>query len=660
MVDEDGGPPVADGIEVEWQFDALDLRPVERWLAALPMQHGVDGQLPAPTALAKPPRRLVDRYLDTEDWRIVRAGFVLRTRQRGRRDEATLKDSAPSGPGGLRHRLEVTEPLGEGGLPGLGADGPVGRRIAAVAGTRPFRQVLEVRTRRRPFSLRVAGEEVAEVALDETVITEGPAQQPVRLRRVEVEVRPEWAENLEPVVEDLRRSCGLQAATLSKFEAGLLALGIHVPEPPDLGPTEVTPTSSLGDLAYAVIRRNLAVLLAREPGTRLGEDIEELHDMRVATRRLRAAIDFFGDVLPVRARTLRAELTWLAGVLGGVRDLDVQIERLDDMERWVMADGSDGSPLDDLRRLLTAQRVAARRVLLDALDSVRWERLAAGLTSMVRASPRGRPAAARQPAAAALPDLVTPRHRAVVKAARRAGSSGVATDYHRLRIRCKRLRYSLEFTAGVYGGRTEQFTKKLARLQDSLGLMQDAEVATGRLLALATSPAAGDPVEGLPPRTIFTMGAVAERYRAESHKLLGAMGRRLRLLKGKEWRSLADHMAERRVAALATAPTPPRVLEAPPVEAPPVDRASGHRAFARHASRRRGRRAGRRRRRPGGPGRARALGGAGRQGGTPRAVRRAGRAPRGAGPRAGAARGHPCGALGLAGSRVGIPRPGLR
>ncbi|MGO9456675.1 MAG: CHAD domain-containing protein [Acidimicrobiales bacterium] len=568
MADKDGGRPVADGIEVEWQFDALDLRPVERWLAALPMQHGINGQLPAPTTLAKPPRRLVDRYLDTEDWRIVRAGFVLRTRQRGRRDEVTLKDSAPSGPGGLRQRLEVTEPLPEDGLPGLGTDGPVGRRIAAVAGPRPFRQVLEVRTRRRPFSLRVAGEEVAEVALDETVITEGPAQQPVRLRRVEVEVRPEWAEDLEPVVEDLRRSCGLQPATLSKFEAGLLALGIHVPEPPDLGPTEVTPTSSLGDLAYAVIRRNLAVLLAREPGTRLGEDIEELHDMRVATRRLRAAIDFFGDILPVRARTLRAELSWLAGVLGGVRDLDVQIERLDDMERWVVTDGSDGSPLDDLRRLLTAHRVAARRVLLDALDSTRWERLAAGLTSMARTSQRGRPPAARQPAAAALPDLVTPRHRAVVKAARRAGASGIAADYHRLRIRCKRLRYSLEFTAGVYGGRTEQFTKKLARLQDALGLMQDAEVATGRLLALATSPAAGDPVDGLPPRTIFTMGAVAERYRAESHQLLGGMGRRLKLLKGREWRNLADHMSERRAAALAVAPNPPRVLEAP-VDAPP-------------------------------------------------------------------------------------------
>lgn len=556
-------------MEVEWQFDALDLRPVERWLAALPLQSAGGSALPTTTALAKPPRRLVDRYLDTEDWRIGRAGFVLRIRHRGRRDEATLKDSTPSGEGGLRQRLEVTEPLPDGGLADLGAEGPVGRRINAVAGQRSFRQVLEVRTRRRPFSLRVGGEEVAEVALDESVITVGPSQPPVRLRRVEVEVRPEWAADLEPLVVDLRNSCGLQPATLSKFEAGLLALGIHAPGPPDLGSTEVTPESTLGDLALAVIRRNLAELLAHEPGTRLGEDVEELHDMRVATRRLRAAIDFFADVLPARAQVLRAELGWLANVLGGVRDLDVQIGRMGDMARWVITDtATEGSPLDELQRLLTAQRTTARRALLDALDSTRWARLAAGLTTLVRAGTRGRPPAAGQPAVAALPQLVTPPHKAVLRAARRAGASGLATDFHRLRIRCKRLRYSLEFAAGVYGGRTEPFTRKLAKLQDSLGLMQDAEVATARLLALATATGTGGPEGGLPPRTVFAMGAVAERYRAESAQLLAQMPKRLTLLKGKEWQHLADHMAAAQAESLAAVPAPPgpEDLEAPPVE----------------------------------------------------------------------------------------------
>ena len=117
-----------------------------------------------------------------------------------------------------------------------------------------------------------------------------------------------------------------------------MALGVTIPTLPDLGPTDATAEASFGQLGYAVVRRHLGVLLAKESGTRLGEDIEELHDMRVATRRLRAALDLFAEVFPVRAVGLRNELRWLAGVLGAVRDLDVQLERMDDPE-WAAGRG---------------------------------------------------------------------------------------------------------------------------------------------------------------------------------------------------------------------------------------------------------------------------------------------------------------------------------
>jgi triphosphatase len=551
--------PTSDSVEIEWQFDAIDLRPVERWLANLPAPSagaprrlpGEPGDLPPepPTVAARPARRLVDRYLDTPDWRIARAGFVLRTRSRGRQNEVTLKDTRPAGAGGLRKRLEVSEALPDAGLGALGHDGPVGRRLAAVAGHGGFRQMLEVRTRRRPYVLKMGGEEVAEVALDDTVITSGPDQHPARLRRVEVEVAPAWVDKLQPHVEVLRHGCGLQPATLSKFEAGLLALGIHIPGPPDLGSTEVTPTSTLGNLAYAVVRTHLGVLLAREPGTRLGEDIEELHDMRVATRRLRAAVDLFADALPVRAQTMRIELGWVADVLGQVRDLDVQLERLGEMEAWVAGRSDDRSPLDELRQLLVEQRAEARRDLIDALDSPRWETLTTDLVDMAQQGPRRRLPVSRAPAALSVPDLVTPRHRAVVRAARRARRSRAPADFHRLRIRCKRLRYSLEFTAGIYGNHAERFTRKLAKLQDALGHIQDAEVATSRLLALATGEPDDHDRRELPARTIFAMGAVAERYRAESAALLATMGKRLGVLRGHEWHDLAAQMARRQAAA---------------------------------------------------------------------------------------------------------------
>jgi CHAD domain-containing protein len=440
------------------------------------------------------------------------------------------------------------------GIAGLGAGGPVGRRLRAVAGSRPLHQILEIRTRRRAFSLRVAGEEVAELALDETTIVGDTGARPARLRRVEVEVAHGWVVALEPVVADLREACGLQPATLSKYEAGLLALGITIPGLPDLGSTAVSPDASLGELAYAVLRRHLGVVLARESGTRLGEDIEDLHVMRVATRRLRASIDVFISVLPVRINGLRSELGWLAAVLGEVRDLDVQLEHLDNMGEWSIAWASSEvteDPLIHLRQLLAEHRDEARGRLLAALDSARYQRLLKGLTALVVQGPSRRFAAAGVPAVVSVPELLASRHRRVLKGARRARKSGVAADFHRLRIRAKRLRYSLEFTADLYGSRTERYVRRLARLQDALGLMQDAEVATSQLLAITAASGSE-----LPSLTVFAMGSVAERYRVEAADLLASMTRRLKVLDGDEWKALAHLMADRRDEALAAIPIP--------------------------------------------------------------------------------------------------------
>ncbi len=555
---EPAPPPAGDGREVEWQFDALDLRPVERWLAALPA-HALGGSGLTVTALAKPGRRLVDQYLDTTDWRVGRAGFVLRTRRRGQKDEATLKDTRPADDAGLRTRLEVTEPLPSGGIAALGPEGPVGRRVRAVVGTRALRQVVEVRTRRRPFSLRVGGQEVAELALDDTAVVVGDGQRPVQLRRVEVEVDEAWAERLGPVVTELRRTCGLQPASLSKYEAGLLALGVGVPSLPDLGPTTVSPDATTGELAYAVLRRHTAVVLAKEPGTRLGDDIEELHDMRVATRRLRAAFSLFESVLPLRAGALSEELRWLASVLGAVRDLDVQLEHMGAMDAIAAALDGDATahPLDEVRALLVEQRRHARGELLAALDSARWDRLVTNLCGLVTA-PLPRRAGVRDPATLRVPDLVEARHRATLKAARRARRSGVVADYHRLRIRGKRLRYSLEFTADLYGTRTERFTRQLARLQDHLGLMQDAEVAAVRLRSLA-----GTGGEPLSPATLFAMGAVAERYRAEAEALFADVPDVVKVLDGRAWHHLRSIMERRREDTPAPAARPRRAPAAP-------------------------------------------------------------------------------------------------
>ena len=283
--------------------------------------------------------------------------------------------------------------MAPGGIAAIGTEGPVGRRIAAMAGNRPLRQVVEVRTRRRPFSLLVAGEEVAELALDETVITGDGDDRPVRLRRVEVEIVPEWLETPRAAGRSTCRTpAGSGRPRSPKFEAGLLALGLRVPGPPDLGSTEVRRDSSLGDVAYAVMRTQLGALLARESGTRLGDDIEELHEMRVATRRLRAAIDFFADVLPARAKALRNR-AHLAGRACWARCATSTCRSSGPTGCASGRRGPTPAPTPSPRPSTTcapcwsSSAWRRRRELLVALDSARWERLASGLTAMVTHSP---------------------------------------------------------------------------------------------------------------------------------------------------------------------------------------------------------------------------------------------------------------------------------
>jgi CHAD domain-containing protein len=539
------------GREIEWQFDALDVGLVLRRLEELAVSEAAPGLVLSPG----PSVRQVDVYLDTDDARLRRAGYSLRIRRLPRnRAEATLKSTGGAGAGdGLRNRLELTEQLGGGEAAGLGgAYGPVGERVRALAGNRRLQPLFEVHTRRRKFAISNREAPVGEIAVDETAIRRSGGRPVARLRRVEVEVPEPAVDAVEPLVEWLRVAGGLRPAELSKYEAGLVATGIQSSAGDEgFGPTEIGPDSTIGATALAVLRRQFAAMLAHEPGTRLGDDIEELHDMRVATRRLRAAIKLFGEYLPVEAVRLGDELAWIGRTIGSVRDLDVQLAQLDE---WAEAlPEPDRAPLDRLRALLLAERGTEREVMLEVLDSRRYDVFVRRFGRMLRAG-RG----TRTPLARAIaPELIECRHRAVRKAVKRIGPDSPPSDYHRARIKGKRLRYALEFLADVYPGTTKTLTRSTVALQDILGGIQDAHVAAARLRGLAA-----DRQAPLPPETVFAMGEVAERYRRELNDLEARVPNAWAKIKGKRWRSVAKALEA------ATPPPSPRRQERPPADGP--------------------------------------------------------------------------------------------
>ncbi len=547
----------ADHQEIEWQFDALDVRPVARWLEGF-SSNGA-------TVSSSGEKEMADTYLDTDDWRVYRAGYALRVREKGGKVEATMKIVSASGDGeGLKKRREISEPLSSKDFSDLPkSDGPVGERIHALAGQKSLRPLFEVRTIRRTYEASFGSESeeggataegavgdgasddgmaVGEIALDETEIpVEGGA--PAVLRRVEVEVERGPLEAISPFVEELRLGCRLTPSTTSKFEAGLLASELSPPEEPEFGSTEISSSLSVGEVAFAVMRGQFSIFLRHEPGTRIGEDSEELHDMRVASRRLRAAMQVFKDALPVRSKKLRDELKWIAGVLGEVRDLDVQLEQL---EAWIRdAAPEDREPLGELRGVLEDRRRKARKAMLRALDSRRYAKFIESYSAFLVRGPARRSQNARRPVLEAGPGLIRRRYRKFRKAGDVIEKDSPAEEYHELRKRGKRLRYALEFFAKVYGKPAVVLTKSLKSLQDVLGDHQDAEVAMSHLRELAL-PAKRRRGGAVSPQTVFVMGGISSRYEALAGELRKEFPKAYGEIKGKRWKRVKKAMDKAR------------------------------------------------------------------------------------------------------------------
>jgi CHAD domain-containing protein/uncharacterized protein YjbK len=534
-----------DHLEIEWQFDAVHLQPVERWLRTV---HPADLTLAPGVAAA-----IIDLYLDTEDWRLFRAGYALRIRSAGGRVQATMKALSPS-KGAMRRRRELSADLPAAAPEALQRSrGPLTERIRDIAGRSPLHRLFEVRTLRQTFALARDGRPVGEIALDETTIPVGE-DSPAELRRVEVEVPEEAVEAVRPFVETLRIACGLQPASVSKFEAGLIASGLRPEATLDVGPVGVDAGLLAGEVAFAVLRRQFRALLAKEPGARLGDDHEDLHDMRVATRRLRAAIALFEPALPVRLARLREEIGWLGGVLGSVRDLDVQLEQLGTWTAELPEPERDA--LDPLRDVIERSRSRARAELLRTLDSGRYARFVIAFRRLLRAGPLRRGAASRTPITVAAPDLVRRRYRAVRRAGAHIHRDSPPADFHRLRIRCKRLRYALEFVQDVYPGDADDLIAALVDVQDILGAHQDAIVATEHLRSLLAEHAAE-----LPPATIFAMGEIAQRYAVDAASLRERFPKAYANIKGKSWKDLRRDMA--RAVAEHAHPSRPSFASAP-------------------------------------------------------------------------------------------------
>jgi triphosphatase len=534
-------PAESDRREVEWQLASADLGSVRRWLA----NHGaIDGLVLEPRSTLQ----IFDTYLDTDDWRFHRAGLALRIRSESGKSEATLK-SLHSAREEVADRRELSESLESAASESIRlSKGPVGMRVHAVSGAHALRPLFEVRTSRQRFSVRRADEaqQMGEIALDETVISRPHGEPQASMQRVEVEALTETLEPLQSLVKTLRNDCALEAASDSKYSQGLKSVGLAPGQAPQFSPTSIDASMPMADIALANLRRYLSDWHRHEPGARLGDDPRELHDLRVAGRRLDAILREFRSSLPASFLKIRPILNKVLSALGAVRDLDVALDELETFRNRLSE--SDQQGLERLKQHLASQRGATRVRMLEVLDSVSVQQNLQKLVGLLAAPSAATQQLAPTRALQLAPDMIRRRFRKIRKGADQLTPASTTEAYHEVRGRVKKLRYALEAVAVIYGKPADEMLRALRRWQEKLGAQQDAAVAGGRLKVLA-----GAPPKDMAPETLFLMGRLAEHYASAAARARKLYAKDYRKVRGR-WKKLRAKLED---LAVGEAPTLP-------------------------------------------------------------------------------------------------------
>ena len=525
-------------IEVELKYRIRDLAAGERYL----ILGGIGG-----FAAAGPMKtaQIEDRYLDTADRALARAGFAARLRQSKKGTIVSVKSTGGRGAAsvGVPHRREELEgpadrTLGPRDWPASDARS----LILELCGDAPLVELATIRQLRRRRELR-DGDTLVELSLDEVDVV---VRSTVVDRFVELEVellRGDEA-RLVALSATLAGDPALGQAEGSKLEAALAAIqafhdgataeggagdaggasdaggaadavgaadepkvsapangsagpGTAVPapakgRPPASRTPGVTADDHVAEAGRKVLRFHLTRMIDREPGTRAGTDPEDLHAMRVATRRMRAAWRVFGDGFrPERTRRYRNRLREVAARLGAVRDLDVLLEAADTYRADLPV--TEQRALDPLLAAWRRYREDARVLLMHELDSAGYARFVEDFRVFVQTD-----------GAAVLPVVPTQPHRIRDTAPSRIWAAyeqvrayepvlrwADVETLHDLRIAAKWLRYTLEFVREALGPDVAPLVARVTALQDHLGYLHDADVSAAMARTFLVEQAGG-------------------------------------------------------------------------------------------------------------------------------------------------------------------------
>lgn len=415
--------------------------------------------------------RTVTTYWDTEDLRLVRAGASLR-----HGDDDGWHVSLPRSPGSDAPAWSAQRPEGDPTAPpGTALD-----LVRALVRGETVKAVATLTTTRRrvpvhgPDGVRIAA------VVDDDIQTGDRAVVP-RLRELVVEWQNGATRQQRTAVLARLRSVG--AEEVEPAPTVVRALGQRAQAPAEFAPRPVADGAGVPEVVRHALATAVSVIVVHDPGARLGDDPEDVHQMRVAIRRIRSHLRTFLPLLDEPwATSLREELRWMGALLGEVRDVEVLLERFD--AKIELLPSADRRSLGQLIGDLRGHHADARDELLDAMRSDRYVAL---LDRLVAAAQRPRLLlhVDDKDDNDVLRELVRGPMRALRTAVTALPDEAPDAALHDVRILAKRARYATEAVEPSFGKRARTLARALTAIQDVLGAHQDAVIAADWLRAAA-------------------------------------------------------------------------------------------------------------------------------------------------------------------------------
>jgi CHAD domain-containing protein len=298
----------------------------------------------------------------------------------------------------------------------------------------------------------------------------------------------------------------------------------------------ITTGTSAGEAAFLILDRDFQHFLAKEKKVLASDDPEAVHDMRVAARRMRSAIQTFQSFLPAAVVKSESELQWIFKRLGVVRDLDIDKEKL---LAWHETSPGKEEAFLELANKLTDEAKKARGELKRSIHSQRYKLLVQELSEGLRKGPSSHNALAAVPVMVVAPDLIEKRYKKARKTGRSLTESSPSVEFHTLRKQTKKLRYTLDFFAELYGKQGEQMITHLKGLQDLLGSRQDDVIAGDHFKEIVATNGLAKGTKTVAKKIISSFSDEAKQYAHDFEPAFEDVF-------GKPWRKLERVMKKQR------------------------------------------------------------------------------------------------------------------